>query len=96
MGRIAIALLPLGLTPLWLQLLASGSLSFGGGDKDLVLLLPWVIWSLLFAIASLVLWRRGWPVLLSTVWSAVAGLAGLLVAGAGVALAGQLGIGGTL
>jgi len=92
--RIALALTPLAITPLLLQLIASGRMDFGGGEKDLLLLLPWTLWSLIFAVSSLVLWRCGWTVLRSTAWSAATGLAGLLVAGLALALVGQLGIGG--
>lgn len=56
--RLAILLLPLALTPLWLYGIAYGHLSLGGGDKDILLLGPWLLWSLLFICAGGVVWRR--------------------------------------
>ena len=93
-GRIALALLPLLLTPALVQLIASGWLDLGGGEKDLVVVLPWALWSLLFAVTSLVLWRRGSTVVRSTVWAALVGAAGLVGAAVCLAVLGQLGVGG--
>ncbi|HUE83555.1 MAG TPA: hypothetical protein VMM84_15730 [Pyrinomonadaceae bacterium] len=92
--RIAIALLPLMFTPAIVHLIASGHFDLGGGEKDLVVVLPWLLWSFIFAITSLILWRRGWPVVRSTVWSTFAGLSGLLVTAVFLAFLGQLGVGG--
>lgn len=36
-----------------------GPLSFGGGEKDIILIFPLAAWSLLFAVTSLVLWAVG-------------------------------------
>lgn len=92
--RIAIALLPLSFAPVIVHLIASGYFDLGRGEKDLVLVLPWLLWSFIFAIASLILWRRGWSVVRSSVWSAFAGLVGLLVTAVFLAFLGQLGVGG--
>jgi len=92
--RVVIALLPLASAPALVHLIASGRLDLGGGEKDLVWVLPWLLWSLLFATGSFAFWRRGWPVLRSTAWSAVLGLVGLLLAAAVLAVFGQLGVGG--
>jgi hypothetical protein len=92
--RLVVALLPLAFVPLLVYLIASGEIDLGGGEKDLVWVLPFLLWSLLFGISSCVLWRRGWPALRSTVWSAVVGLLGVLVAATILAVFGQLGVAG--
>jgi hypothetical protein len=94
--RFALALLPLALTPALLSLLAEGHLSLGAGEKDLVVLFPWILWSFLFAVSSLVSWRRGRPVGPSTVRAAGVGLAGVVLGAAILAAFGQLGVGGVL
>ena len=92
--RLVVALLPLACVPLLVHLIAGGQIDFGGGEKDLVWVLPWLLWSLLFGISSCVLWYRGWPALRSTVWSAIVGVAGVLVAAAILMMFGQLGVAG--
>ncbi|OFV99325.1 MAG: hypothetical protein A3F68_06860 [Acidobacteria bacterium RIFCSPLOWO2_12_FULL_54_10] len=57
--KLGICLLPLLLTPAWVMLISEGYLNFGGGDKDIILLIPWLIWSLLFAIIFGIWWARG-------------------------------------
>lgn len=56
--RLLISAAPLAATPVLFALLAAGVLSFGGGEKDLVLLVPWAGWSLLFLAITLVGWRK--------------------------------------
>jgi hypothetical protein len=58
--RLLTAFAPLLLTPLLVYVLAEGWLNFGGGEKDILLTLPWILWSLVFAVTALVLWMRGW------------------------------------
>ena len=92
--RLVVALLPLACAPLLVYLIGNGHISFGGGEKDLVWVLPWLLWSLLFGLSSLVLWYRGWPTMRSAVWSAGVGLVGVIVAAAILAVFGQLGVAG--
>jgi hypothetical protein len=92
--RLAVALLPLALAPLFVYLIGNDWISFGGGEKDLVLVVPWLLWSILFALASFVLWFRRWTLVRSTIWSAVFGIAGLVVTAMVLAFFGQLGVGG--
>ena len=92
--RVVVALLPLASVPALVHLIASGRLDLGGGEKDLVWVLSWLLWSLLFALNSFGFWRRGWPALRSSAWSAVVGLVGLLLAAALLAAFGQLGVAG--
>ena len=57
--KIAICLLPLALTPLWGFLISEGYLNLGGGCKDIILLIPWFLWSLLYSVFFIVFWIRG-------------------------------------
>ena len=59
LGRLGLCLLPLGLSPLWVFLIGDGYLNFGGGEKDLFLLIPWLVWSILYAIIFAVCWAKG-------------------------------------
>lgn len=92
--RIAIALFPLSLVPVFVYLIARGALDLGGGEKDLIWVIPWLLWSLLFAITSLILWGRGWSLSRTTIRSAVIGFAGVLLAALLLAAVGQLGVAG--
>jgi hypothetical protein len=77
LGRLVLALVPLALTPLWGFLLGEGYVNLGAGCKDILALIPWVVWALGF-LASLVCWRRGTP-LLKTLGYAAAGATGFMV-----------------
>jgi hypothetical protein len=57
--KIAICLLPLALTPFWGLLISEGYLNLGGGCKDIILLIPWLLWSLVYSVFFIVLWIRG-------------------------------------
>ena len=92
--RIATAILPLALAPLLLWLIAGGHIDLGGGEKDLVWILPWVLWSLVFAVSCFVLWWRGWTHARSLRRSALIGFGSVLLAGIILAAFGQLGIAG--
>ena len=59
--RLILCLFPLLATPLLALLIAEGYLDFGGGEKDLLLLLPWILWSLAFLVFSAVFWCRRVP-----------------------------------
>jgi hypothetical protein len=82
------------LTPVLVQLIATGRLDLGGGEKDLVWVIPWFLWSLIFAVTSLFLWHRRWSAARSFTRSALAGLGGVLLAAVILALLGQLGVAG--
>ncbi len=92
--RLVVSLLPLILTPLLGHLLAQGYVNLGGGEKDIVLLIPWMVWSLLFAVSSWVFWRRGHSIVHSSWRSVLVGLGGLAIIGITLAILGRLGIGG--
>lgn len=94
LARLILAFAPLALTPALVHLLADGDLDLGGGEKDLVLVLPWLLGSGLFAAASLLLWRRGWPLARASLGAAALAGAGILLAAALLAGLGLLGIRG--
>lgn len=60
-GKLGLCVGPLALSPLLLFLAAEGYLNFGGGEKDIILMLPWVLWSLTYGIAFAVGWARKVP-----------------------------------
>ena len=93
-SRIITALFPLALTPVLVELIANGQLDLGGGEKDLVWVIPWFLWSMIFMLSSFFLWYRGWSLRRSSVRSAIVGVGGVLLAALLLAAFGQLGIGG--
>ena len=56
--RLILSIVPLALTPLLGFFIAEGYLNFGGGEKDLFLLIPWMVWSVVYFVLFLILWRR--------------------------------------
>jgi hypothetical protein len=56
-----LCLLPLAVSPGLLFLIADGYLNFGGGEKDIILMIPWLIWSVVYAILFGVFWAKRWP-----------------------------------
>jgi len=92
--RIVLALTPLLLAPALLSLLSEGQLNLGGGEKDVILVVPWLFWSVVYAFSSFFLWGRGWAIGRATGLSILVATAGVLVAGLILALIGNLGIGG--
>jgi hypothetical protein len=57
--RIALALAPLALCALASVLLLRGALDFGGGEKDVLLLVPLLVWSTAYSLCYCVLWTTG-------------------------------------
>ena len=92
--RIVLALTPLLRAPALLSLLAGGQLNLGGGEKDVILVVPWLLWSVVYAFSSFFLWGRGWAIGGATGLSILVATAGVWLAGLILALIGQLGIGG--
>jgi hypothetical protein len=78
--KLALCLLPLAISPALFFLIAEGHLNFGGGEKDILLLVPWLIWSLIYAIVFGILWARGWPARRSVAYAASLATALILVA----------------
>ena len=92
--RVLVALLPLLFTPVLGYLLAEGYLNLGGGEKDIILVLPWAFCSLVYGISCFFLWHRRWALGRSTLLSIIVAIAGLVLAGVTLAGIGQLGVGG--
>lgn len=90
--RLISAMAPLAITPLLLFAIAEGYLSFGGGEKDLILLVPWTIWSLAFGVSALLLWARRWPHRRALVRSAAVGIGVVVLVFAVLAAFGRLGV----
>ncbi|UCG07787.1 MAG: hypothetical protein JSV83_03810 [Desulfobacterales bacterium] len=67
--RLFLSIAPLSMTPLWGYLIAEGYLNFGGGEKDLFLLIPWIFWSLIYAIVFVFFWLRKATIIKTLVWS---------------------------
>jgi hypothetical protein len=86
--KIAACLLPLALTPIWGFLLSEGYLNFGGGCKDIILVIPWLIWSLVYSLFFIVLWIRVRSLGRLIAYS-IAGASGVMVL-AGIVLFGLL------
>ncbi len=77
--RVFLGVLPLGLTPLLGWLIAEGVLNFGGGEKDLLLLLPWLLWSLIYLAAFITLWVKRFSLPAALLWSLAVPTAALAV-----------------
>jgi hypothetical protein len=92
--RASLALAPLGLTPVLFWVLGSGAVDLGGGEKDLVWILPWLLWSTTFAISMVATWLRGRSPGRSIAAAALAGFVVLVVVAVLLAGLGQLGIAG--
>ena len=56
--KLVLCLVPILLTPVWGYLIADGYLNFGGGEKDLFLLVPWMVWSFLYLVIFIVAWIK--------------------------------------
>jgi hypothetical protein len=76
--RLVLCILPFGLTPLIALLIAEGYLNFGGGEKDLLLLIPWIIWSFIYLILFIVQWIKGAKIK-KTIFFASGGATALIV-----------------
>lgn len=59
LSRICAAFAPMAATVALAWSVMSGPISFGGGEKDIILVFPVAIWSILFAVVSLIMWARG-------------------------------------
>lgn len=57
--KLVPCVLPLSLTPVLGYLLAEGYFNLGSGCKDIFLVVPWFVWSVLYAAIFVVLWVKG-------------------------------------
>jgi hypothetical protein len=58
LGKLILSIMPVLLTPVWGYLIADGYINFGGGEKDLLLLIPWIVWSLIYLVIFIVAWIK--------------------------------------
>jgi len=49
------AFLPLALAPVFFFALAEGWINLGGGEKDILIVLPYTLWALIFFVSSVIL-----------------------------------------
>jgi hypothetical protein len=57
-SKLGLCLLPLALVPLVFFSLAEGWVSFGGGEKDIILAFPFAVWAIIYTVAFAVMWVR--------------------------------------
>jgi hypothetical protein len=60
-SRLAVAFSPLLATILLVFLTMEGHLNFGGGETDVFLSVPLLLWSVVFLFSSPIAWWRGLP-----------------------------------
>jgi hypothetical protein len=63
--------MPMGFTPLLALLIGEGYLNFGGGCKDVIMIIPWIAWSLFYLVLSIVAWCKKWSIAKGVVVSVV-------------------------
>jgi hypothetical protein len=59
LSRTLVALLPLLISALAAWAVASGRMSLGAGEKDIILVFPLALWSIGFLTFSMVQWAKG-------------------------------------
>ena len=71
-----------------------GYVNFGGGEKDLLILIPWILWSLIYLAIFIVIWCKRMPLLRGVVYSTAGAttLLGLIWGGMFLWFSGLLGI----
>lgn len=55
-----LAAIPAAATPLLVFAVAEGWMNFGGGEKDLLLAIPYVLWATIFFVTGFVLIVKKW------------------------------------
>jgi hypothetical protein len=68
------------MTPIWGYLIADGCVNFGGGEKDLILLISWTIWSFLYLLIFIIAWIRRKNTKVILLYSVVGATGGLAIA----------------
>lgn len=70
LSRTALAMAPLALTPALGWLISAGYLNFGGGCKDIVMIFPWIAWSVLYLVIFIAFTIKKAPLGRTLAWSA--------------------------
>lgn len=89
--RALLGTLPLALSPGVVWGLSSSAISFGGGEKDIVLAVPYAVWALGFAVGawSTIVWpRAAW-----VMFAVASGVAAMVVTAGLLAVTIGLGVG---
>ena len=60
-AHIGLAFIPVGLTPALVYALAEGWINLGGGEKDIIAAFPYLILTFTFAVISIILIFKRWP-----------------------------------
>ena len=91
--RLMLGLLPLALTPGVFFLVAEGYVNLGGGCKDIIIVFPWLLWSISYFIFFMIAVWRSQALLRSAAYGAVGATALMALVFAGLYLhaAGWLG-----
>ncbi len=56
--QIIVAIAPLLFTPLLFYALSEGLLNLGGGEKDVLWMIPWGIWGVVFLVSAILFMRK--------------------------------------
>ena len=80
------------ITPGLIYMLAEDWLSFGGGEKDVLLAIPYFLWAFIFFVVALVLIIRHWPLRRWLLRSGIVSVIAILVLGFFAYLTSWLGI----
>lgn len=88
-----LAATPMLITPGLFLALAEGWLDLGGGEKDILLALPYFLWALIFFVVSLVLIVKGWPLRRWLIRSGIVSISYILILGVFAFVSSWLGVG---
>jgi hypothetical protein len=87
-----LAAVPMLITPGLIYMLAEGWFDFGGGEKDILLALPYFLWAFIFFVVALVLIIKNWSLQRWLLRSGFVSVVAMLVLGVVVYLNSWLGI----
>jgi len=79
--KICGGLWPLVMFPLFYWLTSEGHLDFGGGEKDIILVVPLAVYSLIYLILYMVVLKFAFPLLKAFVFSILGALVLLVLIG---------------
>jgi hypothetical protein len=90
--HLPLAAIPLLVMPALIYATAEGWLNFGGGEKDLLLAIPYVLWATVFFVTGFVLIVNRWALRRWLRRSAILSIGTLFAAWVLLVLAGSLGV----
>ena len=77
LGKLILCLMPILLTPVWGYLIVEDYLEFGCGKKDILLLLPWMVWTFIYSVIFIVFWVK-WKKIKVILLYSIGGATGIL------------------